>query len=824
VSHSSSTLARARAHSPGRLRWRKVRGDLLQHPARSLLLALALVAGCGATAVAISARAILSREVPRSFARALPVTAILTVDRASDSLVARVRQLDGVIDAEARRLVRARVEVAAGDWRPLLLYAVPDFSEQRVSIVRLASGARTPAAGAVLVERSGLPVLGGASRGTPATLRVRAPGGVTRDLVVSGLVHDAAQAPGWQDNVVYAYAQPATLALLGQGEHLDEVRVRTGDSREAATAVVARIAQTLAGAGHPAQRIELPLMEHPHTDHMRTMLLLLTAFGALALLLAAALTGTVMQATLARQVRQIGIMKAVGATRRQIGSLSLLHVLSIAVPATLIGVTLGALLGRQFAVFAASQLNLDVGSLAVPASALLLACILGLIAPLLAAVVPVLRATRVSVHEAISDAGAAPASAEGVRTMPWRTRAARPGAVERALAFRNLLRRPGRLALTVSALGLGGAVLLTAANVYRSLERAVTDALAQRDDDVDVRLLRSAPAPALLRDVRAIEGVRSVEVWGHALASLVLPRSRSDGGTPIGTGRYSLLAPPHDTPLLRLPLAEGRLLQRDDRDAIVVDRALQAREPMLQLGAEVLLIVSGAAGPVTRSVRVVGVVELIEEPTIYTTPALLAAMGTPHAGPAADTTPRAAALRIVAAPGQESLVATRVEERLVDAGAFPVYVMTKGALRRAMTDHFVILLALLSAVAAAAILVGALSLGASTAITALERTREIGVMRAIGASSRSVTRMLMLEGAAAAGLSALLALLLSLPLSLGVGTLVGRHGLHVALPFEVSALGIVAWLSVVAVVGWIACRIPATQALRQPVHETLVTG
>lgn len=831
---------------PG-MRWRKVLGDLRESRARLALVAVAIALGTLATAVAVGARAVLAREVPASYLRARPASAVLWLDSVPPALVHAVRRRPGVVDAEARRLVRARVEVASGDWRPLLLYAVPDFRDQRVGVVRLEGRppergmSWPPPAGTALVERSAIPVLRPGTRSgstaadsavPPRALHIRLPGGQTADLPVAGVVHDAGQAPGWQDNAAYAYASPATLAQLGQGAYLDELRLRvqpTGrgpeaDRREAAR-IAAGVESWLGVTGRPAQRVEVPLREHPHTPHMWTMVALLTLFGGLALLLAGALTATVLAAVLARHVRQVGILKTLGARTRDVTALYLGLVLAVALPAVAVALPLGAGLARAFARFAAAQLNLDVASLAIPAGVIAAEAGLGLAVPLVAAWLPIRRAARMTARAAIADAGP---------PLPTRTPGRSGGRQDRlgVLAFRNLFRRPVRLWLTAGALAAGGAVLMTAVNVYRGLTAAVDRALDQRGDDLDVRLLRPAPAAALVARVRAVPGVTTVEAWGHALAAVALPAASpgdsaaggADASGALSTGRYALLAPPADTRLLRLPVAEGRWLRPGEAGAVVVDRGLQAREPALRVGAAVTLVVASLGGVRRLPVRVVGAVEAIEEPSFYTTPATLTALtgfATASSALVDDSPGVAGALRVVTAPGVEARVATAVEAALVDAGAFPVYAMTRPALRRAMTDHFLILLALLSAVAATSLVVGALSLATSVSLTVLERAREIGVMRAIGARRGSILRVLLLEAGAVAGLSAALAVVAAVPLTAAVGSLVGTRGLHVALPLVIAPAVVAGWLLLAAAVAALACVWPARAALRPAVRDVL---
>ena len=136
-------------------RLRKVWGDVRENPARALLVALAIAVSTAALMAAVSAQVVLDREIQRSFLSGNPPHTVLWLESADQILAARVEEQPGVAAAEVRRVVRARAEVAPGDWRTLLIFVVPDFDSLRVSTFRSERGAWPPETGSALAERSG---------------------------------------------------------------------------------------------------------------------------------------------------------------------------------------------------------------------------------------------------------------------------------------------------------------------------------------------------------------------------------------------------------------------------------------------------------------------------------------------------------------------------------------------------------------------------------------------------------------------------------------------------------------------------------------------
>jgi putative ABC transport system permease protein len=107
-------------------------------------------------------------------------------------------------------------------------------------------------------------------------------------------------------------------------------------------------------------------------------------------------------------------------------------------------------------------------------------------------------------------------------------------------------------------------------------------------------------------------------------------------------------------------------------------------------------------------------------------------------------------------------------------------------------------------------------------ISVVERTREIGIMKAIGATPSRIVRLLLGEGLAISLLSWFLACALSLPLSHFVDSLIGNLGFLAPLPLVLSVTAAVAWGVLTLVVGNLATLLPARRASKLVIREALV--
>jgi len=119
------------------------------------------------------------------------------------------------------------------------------------------------------------------------------------------------------------------------------------------------------------------------------------------------------------------------------------------------------------------------------------------------------------------------------------------------------------------------------------------------------------------------------------------------------------------------------------------------------------------------------------------------------------------------------------------------------------------------------ILVGGMGLASTMGLAVLERRREIGVMRAIGAGHASIMSLIQIEGLVIAILSWLIALPLSVPMSVLLGDAFGRVMLPVPLTLAPEFSGVWRWLAVVVAVSLIACLWPALRAMRVTVASAL---
>jgi len=180
-----------------------------------------------------------------------------------------------------------------------------------------------------------------------------------------------------------------------------------------------------------------------------------------------------------------------------------------------------------------------------------------------------------------------------------------------------------------------------------------------------------------------------------------------------------------------------------------------------------------------------------------------------------------ALVRVKALPGREQLVAGALEQALLKAGLGPAFVSTKSEFRASLDEHFAVVGTVMKMIALASALVGAITLVATVSLGILERGREIGVIRAIGAAPRTVIAIFLIEAGGVELLSALLSVIGGIFFARYLNGMAARQLLHVAVPLYVSPTGM-AVLSCGAFLVMLAVWIAVTRILRLSVRDALV--
>ena len=454
--------------------------------------------------------------------------------RLTDAQLTELAALPNVAGIEPGIRVNGRVLV--GERRaPALVIGVRDFARQSVDIVRLASGAY-PGPREVLTDVQNANV--GVYDGRPGDrARVVGAGG----LRITG---EARNIPGGEEvqdeHVIVLYATTDTIAALGGARGYDRLAIRLRDPSRGAETVesVRRYLATVPGftgfSGLPELRAPGDWPGKADTEAFAEFLGVITL---LALLSALVLVSNTMTTLIAEQTGEIGIMRAIGARRRQVGLVYLRTAVLIGALGTVAGVILGIVVAWALArFFGSTYWAIDV-ALTVDVPVVLASIVLGVLVPVLAALPAIRRGVRTDLLLALESTGSAvggrsasdsvlrgatflPRTMQiGLRSLGRRRRRSIATVVIVALAVANLARgaRAGgggdrELALVVGEPSRGSAPL-------DDRPRAVRREGAPHDRDDARRRAGTAGSDQRCRPL----GQRGLPVGGAARAAPALP-------------------------------------------------------------------------------------------------------------------------------------------------------------------------------------------------------------------------------------------------------------------------------------------------------------
>jgi putative ABC transport system permease protein len=800
-------------------RWHKVLREVWDHKARTTLVVLSMAAGVFGVGMMASTRLMLLRELNSAYMVITPAHAELQADPFDDDLLKAMRRIPGVVEVEGRTSLAARL-LAADKEYVLGLEVVADYEHMRINQVQPLSGDWPPPARQLLLERRSLDFLG---LQVGDSVLIEDGAGEQRRMRVAGVVYDLNASLPELSHLISGYITRDTQEWLDGTRQFSRLylRVADPDSTQTTRRIAEQAAARIERSGGRVNSILVPTPgSHPKGSVLNRVLLLLGILALLTLVLSSFLVTNIISAILTEQVRQIGLMKAIGARSRQLVEMYLGMVLIFALLALLITVPLGAGAAYAFTRMLAYIFNVDVASFSPPPVVLALQVVAGLATPLLATLHPVLKATRVTAYQAINDYGLGQ-SHFGHGALDRLTMSSRLRGLPRPLliALRNTFRRKARLALTLLTLTVASTVFVGVFGVRASLVRTFDLALSCWQYDVSVNFNRPERITRLQREALRAPGVLAVEGWN----SQPMRRLRADSSL---SREMTLIALPAETAMFKPILVEGRWLLPDDDNALVINTDVLKTEPDIKVGDEIQLQFERQRP--TRW-RVVGVVMgVITGPMLYANQPYYA-----HLTHTIDHTQEVQVMTGVPAGTGHAQVAERsdadfqmrmakaLETRFEQAG-LRVVSTTVSADRRArfmqLLDIFLVILWVASGLLA---LVGALGLAGSMSINVLERTREIGVMRAIGAGDSAVQQMVLTEGILIGLLSWLSGTLLAWPLGQVVTWLTGTYLLRTPLQYAFSTSGALLWLVVVMLLATLASYLPARSALRLTVREVL---
>jgi putative ABC transport system permease protein len=532
---------------------------------------------------------------------------------------------------------------------------------------------------------------------------------------------------------------------------------------------------------------------------LKTVLLV---FGGVAIFVGAFTIFNTLSITVAQRTREFAMLRMVGAARRQVLGSVMLEALALGLGASAIGLAAGfGLAAGLNAVFAALDLQLPQAGTVFEARTAIVAMLVGTVVTLAAGFLPARRATKIAPVAALREAD--PAG----RRLRWPSRlvraaasllgrpAAAIGGSAGKLARRNAMRQPGRTAGTAAALMIGVMLVTAVTVVANGLRQETKGTLNDRIAASHVITAQDGFSPMDPDIARAAAHAPGVS----AISALRQDGGRVAGNTEIVNGvDAATIAKVFD---FEWEDGSNRVLSGLGADGAVVDDGW-AKEHGTKVGDRIT--VTSAKG-----VKLPLVVRGIEKSPVLDSLGL---------GPITVSRP-AFDRAFEAQRDRLSFVTTTNAAALERALAkFPdAHVVSKDGFIKDMTKGIDELLAVFMVLLALTVIVSLFGIVNTLVLSTFERTREIGMLRAVGMTRRQVRRMIRHESI----ITALLGAAMGIAAGLGVAALLASAFGDEGITFAIPVVSLVAFAGVAILAGVLAAILPARRAAGMDVLTAL---
>ncbi len=797
--------------------WHKVWFDLWQRKGRTALAVLSIAAGVFAIGMIFGMVDQLLSTMDAAHVATRPAhLQVIIAGSVDEELADSVLRVEGVTGVEPMNLISGRYKTGPDEpWLSTTIVMRQDYANQQFDDYTLLAG-DWPTRREMGVERLSHNSFG-LNMGDEIILEMPQ---TNRTYPLNGIIRHPFVPPPDFGGDTYFFVSHEIMAQLGvpRGRY-NQLLVQVEPYSEAyAKDRAAAIKEHLNKQGTD---VFLTLYQEPETHWGRQLVegvtLVLQVLAVVSLAASVILVINTMTAVITQQTDQIGVIKAIGGTSGTITRIYLVGVLVYGVLAALIALPLG--MGGAY--LASKELlnifNIDYEVFTYSNTAVSAQLAAAIIAPLLAALWPILSGARISVREAIASYGLG-----GDFGFSWFDRLIdRVGQrflpTPYAIALGNIFRRKGRLILSQLVLIAAGTMFIMVLTLSASLTNTLENELNRRGYDIRIAFPRGERSETLLNIADGLSTLDTAEAWYTATGTVLREGQRVQDTAGLGA---ELFAVPSGSTMYNPNITRGRWLTPQDDGQVVVVSQDTADFNNLEIG-DTLTIDLGLVGKANWIL--IGTYQAVAPEPFTTDPIYAPATAVLDVTKQANTA-RQLLLRTQNPTADSTAVALHELRNEFELRNMPINMFVTRTIfeeREYAYNQFAIVTNLLLLLAVVMGIVGGIGLMGSLSISVVERTREIGVLRAIGAETPTIVGMFVMEGVLQGVLSWLIAVPLALLTAWPLARLLGQVIVETNLDFAFSYTAVFVWLAVTIIIGVMASVVPAVGASRISVRESL---
>lgn len=773
--------------------------DLFQDKRRAVFSLMAILIGTMAFGIITFSHEIISRELVRVYDSINPASGSIIVDRIDERLIALTDSFEGIAAFEQKAYVELQVYTEKEQQKKLELFAADDFGNLQINKITSEKGSFQPGPGEVLIERDAVKVSGA---GIGDSLTISLSDEHTVDVTITGIVADIGLHPAAAHNTVYLYISYGTLAEMGlTGNKIDYTVTGDPYDKERILTVSNDYIRLLEEHGYTVSDLEVS--DTPgvsmHLEEYQAALFLLQIFSFVTLLFGCMIMSSLITSIVSAQTRQIGVLKGIGAGTGTIIRAYMTAFFILIAGVSAVSILLSVLLAGSVSSALMSLGNMQPSDTSVPWYLYGIYIGLSLIVPMAIAFLPIRRGVSISVKDALNDYGV---SIEGCRL-----RLPEPKFLSRPilLSLRNVLRKKGRFFLNAATLSVTGACFVSVLTAMISVQTTLTKNLDSWKFDYHYYTNERYEDSELDSIINEVPGVTAHENWGSSKGILV-----HDNGELVGT--YPILAPPDDTLMLAPELTEGRWINHEKANEIVVSHKFFISEPGYRIGDRVTM----QTGNSTQEFVIVGAMKDFGQTSVY-----MSRNGFQKYVPMEN---RLSNIKLkLDMAGRRKQIYKKTEAALKEQGVLILQSQNKSDLNAIAAGHYAVTLQTFLFVICMLILISTFGLAATMNLQTSERTKEISIMKAMGAAKKQIIQIITAESILIAVISWCCSVFLSPPLAVAGVSVFGSIILKTPLNFSVLALfaANLIWLVLTFTAGYYASRSCAKRAADLSIRKGL---
>jgi len=756
--------------------------------------------------VVFNSYAILSREMTNSYLKANPRAISFTIDQFGQNLMKEIQQHPEVDKVDARRVISGQIQNNDGDWLPMILFVLRDFNDIKLDVLEPEKSIWPPKAGQILIERQALSVLGGAIN---QQVNLSTQSGLNGSFQISGTVHDVVQAQAEWENIVYGYITMESLINIGGKGYFNKLNISL-KKFDLAYKQILPIAEKLndwivqSGRKVSHHSVAKP-GKHTHANVTDGMFMIQKVFAILCCILSGLLVYNLISSVLSRQLRQIGVMKAMGAQSNQIRKIYYINVLILGVLGMLISMPLAYFIAKIYAKALALMMNFDIHDYSVPLWVMFVQVGIGLCIPLITASVPIYRASQLSIRETFISYGLQQSNylkspienyLQKLKSLTLTTQ----------LALRNLLRNKGRFVLTTAVLTFSGAMFMASFNVTDSMKLTVKNEGLANKWDLSLKLDRAILVATMQNMLSNFTEIKSIEHYNLSVAKVVNDISHS-------LPSINIMALQSGTDLIQRPMINGRWLSQQV-DEIVVSQKIITQFPHLKIGAKLKIKQHG----ILYEFKIVGIAQVIGISTVFINNHAAIMKKENFNGMANGY--------FIVTKNHDQTYLNNLKNKIRKSAIKHDLTINNLSTSRdglmVLVDHFKIIFSLMMLLTVIIIFIASNGIILTMTTNTLERTREFGILKAIGASNQQLYKMIVTEGLFMGFIAWIVASLLMLPISYGIVYLLGILLLQTPLILSLNPVAFIASLPLMLLISAISSFLPAYRVTKLSVKNALI--